>query len=89
MSVDRLSVTVPSELGAAMRTIARSRGETVSTYVADAIAQRLRSAALGEALAAADRRFGALPVEEIDKVETELRRAMKKLGARKPRRRRR
>ncbi len=81
MSVDRLSVTVPSELGAVMRTKARARGETVSTFVAESIAQRLRHEALGEALAAADRQFGPLPVEEIDRTVAELRRAMKKRRA--------
>ena len=39
MSVDRLSVTVPSRLGAAMRTLAKSRGQTVSTLVTSAIAE--------------------------------------------------
>lgn len=75
MSVDRVSVTVPSKLGAAMRTLARSRGETVSTFVADAIAHRIRLAALDRALAAADNRFGPVPAEEVDRAETELLRA--------------
>src|SRR2546426_394216 len=62
MPVDRLSVTVPSELGAALRSLAEARGATVSTIVTDAIAHEVRMAALDVALAEADRRFG--PVAE-------------------------
>ena len=75
MSVDRVSVTVPSTLGTAMRTLARARGETVSTFVADSIAHRIRLAALDSALAAADDRFGPVPPARIDLAETDLRRA--------------
>lgn len=78
MSVDRVSVTVPSKLGTAMRTLARSRGETVSTFVADAIAHRIRLAALDTALAAADERFGPVPPAQIDLAEAELLRATRR-----------
>jgi hypothetical protein len=88
MSVDRLSVTVPSQLGAAMRTLARARGETVSTFVSDAISQRIRLAALDGALEAAAERHGAIPEAAIDEAEAQLRRALTK-AKRAPRRRRR
>lgn len=88
MSVDRLSVTVPSKMGAAMRSLARARGQTVSTLVTTALARELRMAALDEALAAADRQFGPVPGELIDQAEAELRRAMAR-GASRSRRTRR
>lgn len=71
MSVDRLSVTVPSELGAALRALAAARGEPVSTIVTEAIAQKLRLAALDAALAEADRRFGPVPADVVARVEAE------------------
>ena len=72
MAVDRLSVTVPSELGAALRALAVRRGETVSTIVADAIAHQVRLAALDAALAQADRQFGPVPEEMVAKARAEL-----------------
>jgi predicted transcriptional regulator len=83
MSVDRLSVTVPSELGAALRALADSRGETVSTIVTEAVERQVRLAALDQALAAADRKFGPVPPEMIAEAEAEL------LAARQPKARKR
>ncbi len=83
MSVDRVSVTVPSDVGTAMRTLARARGETVSTFVADAIAHRIRLAALESALAAADERFGPVPAADVDLAETELLRAVRRSPAKR------
>ena len=82
MAVDRLSVTVPSELGAALRALAERRGETVSTIVTDAIASQVRLAALDLALADADRRFGAVDDELVARAEAQL------AGSSQPRRRR-
>lgn len=86
MSVDRLSVTVPSDLGVALRALADARGTTVSTVVAQAIGHELRLAALDRALADADSRFGTLAEDLILEAEAELSRNTR--GAR-PRRRRR
>ena len=72
MAVDRLSVTVPSELGAALRKLAARRGETVSTLVTDAIAHQVRLAALDVALGEANRRFGKVPAEALGRAEAEL-----------------
>lgn len=72
MAVDRLSVTVPSELGAALRALAERRGETVSTIVTDAIAHQVRLAALDIALADADRRFGPIVGDLVAKAAEEL-----------------
>jgi predicted transcriptional regulator len=83
MAVDRLSVTVTSELGAALRALAAARGATVSTVVSEAIAHQVRLAALDVALAEADARFGALPAGALERAETDLG------GAPQPTRRRR
>ena len=72
MAVDRLSVTVPSELGAALRALAEARGATVSTVVADAIAHQVRMAALDLALEEADRRFGPIDDAQVTAAEAEL-----------------
>lgn len=72
MAVDRLSVTVPSELGAALRALADARRTTVSTVVTEAIAHQIRLAALDLALADADRKFGPVAPELIAKADTEL-----------------
>jgi predicted transcriptional regulator len=87
MAVDRLSVTVPSELGAALRALAEARGATVSTVVADAIAHQLRMAALEVALAEADRRFGPLDDAEVTAAEAALVKAARRGGKRKQKRR--
>jgi hypothetical protein len=86
MSVDRLSVTVPADMGAVLRALARSRRATVSTVVTEAIARELRLAALDGALAEADRRFGALPEDRVTRAMAELARAPEPA---RPRRRRR
>ena len=48
--VDRLSVTMPPEVGAAVRDAAAREGTSVSTWLAAAAAQRLRNELLGAAL---------------------------------------
>jgi predicted transcriptional regulator len=88
-SVDRLSVTVPSELGAALRALADARGATVSTLVTEAIAHQVRLAALDRALAEAERRHGALDPELVDRAEAELIAALKSTPGRSRRRRKR
>ena len=65
MNVDRLSVTVPADLGAELRRVAELRGEGVSALVAEAIARQLRLIALDDALRQADQLFGPVSDEEI------------------------
>jgi hypothetical protein len=72
MAVDRLSVTVPSELGAALRKLAEARGETVSTLVTDAIAHQVRRAALELLLDDTDKKYGPVPDELIAKAEARM-----------------
>jgi predicted transcriptional regulator len=86
MAVDRLSVTVPSELGAALRALAKARGATVSTVVSDAIAHQVRMSALDLALEEAERRFGPIDDAQVTAAETELVQAAKR-GARRRRKR--
>lgn len=85
MAVDRLSVTVPSELGAALRALAEARGATVSTVVSDAIAHQVRMAALDLALEKADRSFGPIDDAQIAAAEAEFVQAAKR-GTRRSRR---
>jgi post-segregation antitoxin (ccd killing protein) len=85
MAVDRLSVTVPSDLGSALRALAKARGANVSAVVTDAIAREVRLAALDRVLAAADERYGSLDEELVARAQADLVEATK-LGKR-PRRR--
>ena len=48
--VDRLSVTMPPQIGAAVRDAAARHGLSVSTWLTTAAAQRLRNELLGGAL---------------------------------------
>jgi hypothetical protein len=87
MNVDRLSMTVPGDVGAALRALALARGTTVSSIVASAIDHEIRLAALDEALTAADARFGAVAEKKlVVEAEGELLRNAKQAS---PRRRRR
>jgi predicted transcriptional regulator len=86
MAVDRLSVTVPSEMGAALRALAEARGETVSTIVSEAIARQLRLAALDVALGEADRRFGPVSADRVAEAESRLLAAVRDGQKRKTRR---
>jgi hypothetical protein len=88
MPVDRLSVTVPSELGSALRALAKARGANVSTLVADAIAREVRLAALDLALDEGDRRFGPIPEEKVRAAEAELTGSARRARTRSRRRRR-
>ena len=83
MAVDRLSVTVPSELGAALRALAEARGATVSTVVADAIAHQVRMAALELVLEEANRKFGPVDDAQLTAAEAGLVKAAKRGPRRK------
>ena len=72
MAVDRLSVTVPAELGSALRALAKARGGNVSSVVTEAIAREVRLAALDRAIASADERFGPLDEALIARAEADL-----------------
>jgi predicted transcriptional regulator len=88
MAVDRLSVTVPAELGAELRALAEKRGQPVSALVTEAIARQVRLAALDRALSDADRRFGSVPEELVADAAAELVAARGSPRKRKAKRRR-
>ena len=59
MAVDRLSVTVPAHLGAALRACAEQEGLAVSAIVARAIEREVRHIALGAFLDEFERSHGS------------------------------
>lgn len=70
--VDRFSVTMPPEIGAAVRKAAAARGTSVSAWLADAAADRLRNELLGAALDAWEAEDGAFTQQELDEAAAEL-----------------
>jgi hypothetical protein len=65
-SVDRFSVTMPPEIGAAVRRAAAQRGTSVSAWLADAAADRLRNELLGAALDAWEAEDGSFTESELE-----------------------
>jgi hypothetical protein len=65
MQVDRLSITLEPRLGAAVRKAAKRAGVSVSAWIAEATAARIRNGALRDALDAWDKEDGALTVDEV------------------------
>ena len=83
MNVDRLSITLDPALGAAARRAAKRAHVSLSAWIAEATADRVRNEALGRALDQWEADEGAF-------TEAELAAAADALGfAQKPRRRRR
>jgi hypothetical protein len=82
MQIDRLSITMEPKLGAAARKAAKRAGMSVSAWIAEATADRLRNDALGRALDEWEAENGAFS-------EDELAAATQELGLRRPRRTRR
>lgn len=66
MQVDRLSVTMPPELGAAVREAAARAGMSVSGWLAAAAADRVRNDLLGAALDAWEAEDGPFTDDELD-----------------------
>jgi hypothetical protein len=64
--VDRLSVTMPPEIGAAVREAATRQGTSVSNWLVAAAAQRLRNELLGAALDRWEEEEGPFSDEELD-----------------------
>lgn len=78
--VDRLSVTMPPEIGAAVRDAAARQGISVSNWLAAAAAQRLRNELLGAALDQWEAEDGPFSDEELNAAATALG-AAKRRGA--------
>ena len=64
--VDRLSVTMAPEIGAAVRDAAAREGTSVSNWLAAAAAQRLRTELLGAALDAWENEDGPFSDDELN-----------------------
>jgi len=79
--VDRLSVTMPPEIGAAVRDAAARQGTSVSNWLAAAAAQRLRDELLGEALDGWETDDGPFSDEELDAAAAALGTARKRGAA--------
>ena len=75
--VDRLSVTMPPEIGAAVRDSAARQGTSVSNWLAAAAAQRLRNELLGAALDAWEAEDGPFSDSELDAAAAVLKRAQR------------
>ena len=65
MHVDRLSVTLDPKLGAAARKAAKLAKISLSAWIAEAAADRVRNEALGRALDAWEAEAGAFTDEEL------------------------
>jgi len=72
MSVDRLSITLDPRLGAAARRAAKRAKVSLSTWIADATADRVRNELLGEALDRWEAERGALTQSELDQAAEAL-----------------
>jgi hypothetical protein len=72
MNVDRLSITLDPRLGAAARKAAKRAKVSLSTWIADATADRIRNELLGEALDRWEVEEGALTQKELDQAAEDL-----------------
>lgn len=72
MQVDRFSVTMEPGLGAAVRDAAERAGMSVSGWLAQAAAERLRNDLLGAALDVWEAEDGPFGDEELDAAATAL-----------------
>lgn len=72
MKVDKLSVSFDPDLGDAIRTAAKRSGGSVSRWLAEAAAAKLRTEALSEFLDAWEADHGPLTVEELAIAAEEL-----------------
>ena len=70
--VDRFSVTMPPELGEGVRQAAARQGTSVSTWLSEAAADRLRNELLGAALDAWESEDGSFTEAELDVAASRL-----------------
>lgn len=72
MQVDRLSITMEPKLGAAVRKSARRAKMSVSAWIAEASANRVRNEALGAFLDQWEAEDGAFTAEELAAADAAL-----------------
>jgi hypothetical protein len=70
--VDRFSVTMPPELGHGVRQAAARQGMSVSTWLSEAAADKIRNELLGAALDAWESEDGPFTQEELDAAASRL-----------------
>jgi len=81
MGVEKMSVSFDLGLGHAIRQSARHSAQSVSAWLAEAAADRLRREALGEAISEWEGAFGALTEAEIVAADRVLERASRRRGS--------
>lgn len=72
MAVDRLSITVEAELGRAAREAAAASGGSVSSWVAEAIEERLRQVSLATFLDDWQAEHGTFTEEQLNRARQAL-----------------
>jgi hypothetical protein len=72
MKVDKLSVSFAPDLGDAVREAAHAKGSSISAWLEDAAAAKLRAQALGDYLRAWEAEHGALSEDELARAASEL-----------------
>ncbi len=70
--MDKLSVSFAPDVGDAVREAAHAKGSSISAWLEDAAAAKLRTQALAEYLREWEARHGALSEEELAKAAAEL-----------------
>ena len=70
--VDRFSVTMPPEIGEGVREAAARQGTSVSAWLTEAAADRLRNELLGAALDERESEDGSFTEAELDKAASQL-----------------
>lgn len=73
MKVDKLSISFAPELGDAVRDAARHGGSSLSAWLADAAAAKLRAQALTDYLEEWEQEHGELTPAELAKAAADLR----------------
>jgi hypothetical protein len=70
--VDRFSVTMPPDLGEGVRQAAARQGTSVSTWLTEAAADKLRNELLGTALDQWEAEDGPFTADELDEAASRL-----------------
>jgi hypothetical protein len=70
--VDRFSVTMPPDLGEGVRQAAARQGTSVSTWLTEAAADKLRNELLGTALDQWEEEDGPFTQDELDEAASRL-----------------
>lgn len=72
VAVDRMSIALSAELGHEVRQAASRSGSSVSGWIGQAVADRLRNEELGRVLDEWEAEHGAFTSDELDQAERDL-----------------